>query len=46
MPEQLKPQEYLKKFNLMIKDDARLRLLVKTLVGPSCTCKKAEEIVV
>ncbi|XP_059168056.1 sister chromatid cohesion protein PDS5 homolog A-B-like isoform X2 [Physella acuta] len=45
MPEQLKPQEYLKKFNLMIKDDARLRLLVKTLVGPSCTCKKAEEIV-
>lgn len=44
-PDILKPQEYLKKFNIMLKDDARLRLQMKTLVGPSCTCKKAEEIV-
>ncbi|KAK3738251.1 hypothetical protein RRG08_039662 [Elysia crispata] len=44
-PDTLKPQEYLKKFNIMLKDDARLRLQIKTLVGPSCTCKKAEEIV-
>ncbi|GFO14487.1 sister chromatid cohesion protein pds5 homolog b [Plakobranchus ocellatus] len=44
-PDHLKPQEYLKKFNIMLKDDARLRLQIKTLVGPSCTCKKAEEIV-
>ncbi|BFZ14836.1 hypothetical protein BsWGS_17875 [Bradybaena similaris] len=44
-PDHLKPTDYLKKFNLMLKDDTRLRLLVKTLVGGSCTCKKAEEIV-
>ncbi|XP_012945070.1 sister chromatid cohesion protein PDS5 homolog A-B isoform X1 [Aplysia californica] len=44
-PEHLKPNEYLKKLNLILKDDSRLRLLMKTLVGPSCTCKKAEEIV-
>ncbi|KAH9494579.1 Sister chromatid cohesion protein PDS5 B [Bulinus truncatus] len=45
MSDMLRPQEYLKKFNLLLKDDARLRLLLKTLVGSSCTCKKAEEIV-
>jgi len=44
-PDHLKPNEYLKKLNLMLKDDRRLRVLMKTLVGPSCTCKKAEEIV-
>ncbi|XP_055894308.1 sister chromatid cohesion protein PDS5 homolog A-B-like isoform X1 [Biomphalaria glabrata] len=45
MSDLLRPQECLKKFNLLLKDDARLRLLMKTLVGSSCTCKKAEEIV-
>ena len=45
-PDHLKPNEYLKKLNLILKDDGRLRMLMKTLVGTSCTCKKAEDIVV
>lgn len=45
LPESVKPHENLKKLNLMLKDDARLRMLFKTLVGPNCSCKKAEEIV-
>jgi len=44
-PDHLKPNEYLKKLNLILKDDGRLRMLMKTLVGTSCTCKKAEDIV-
>ncbi|XP_076468516.1 sister chromatid cohesion protein PDS5 homolog A-like isoform X1 [Babylonia areolata] len=45
LPEQQKPNEYIKKLNLSLKDDRRMRQLFKTLVGNDCTCKKAEDIV-
>ncbi|KAK6173333.1 hypothetical protein SNE40_016804 [Patella caerulea] len=45
LPEQQKPQEQLKKFNIILRDDRRMRNLLKMIISPECTCKKAEEIV-
>jgi hypothetical protein len=46
LPEQQKPNEYIKKLNLALRDDRRMRQLFRTLVEPDCTCKKAEDTVV
>ncbi|XP_071087825.1 sister chromatid cohesion protein PDS5 homolog B-like [Haliotis cracherodii] len=45
LPEQQKPQEYLKKFSQKLRDDKRMRHLLKVVVHPECSCKKAEEAV-
>lgn len=45
LPEQQKPNEYIKKLNISLRDDKRMRQLFRTLVGTECTCKKAEDTV-
>ncbi|KAK7097021.1 sister chromatid cohesion protein PDS5 homolog A-like [Littorina saxatilis] len=45
LPEQQKPNEYIKKLNLSLRDDRRMRQLFRTLVATDCTCKKAEDTV-
>ena len=46
LPDMSKAQEYMKKFNKSLMEDTRLRAHVTHLVGPDCSCKKAEEHVV
>ncbi|KAK7496569.1 hypothetical protein BaRGS_00012221, partial [Batillaria attramentaria] len=45
LPEQQKPTEYIKKLNISLRDDRRMRQLFRALVGTDCTCKKAEDTV-
>ncbi|XP_025084821.1 sister chromatid cohesion protein PDS5 homolog A-like [Pomacea canaliculata] len=45
LPEQQKPHDYIKKLNISLRDDRRMRYLFKTLVGTDCSCKRAEDTV-
>jgi hypothetical protein len=46
LPDAQKAQEYMKKFNKILADDARVCGILVKLVNPDCTCKKAEDYVV
>ena len=46
LPETQKPNEHIKKLNISLKDDRRMRQLFRILISSDCTCKKAEDTVV
>ena len=41
-----KAHEYMKRFNKMLTEDARIRSTLSKLISYDCTCKKAAEYVV
>ncbi|KAL4230738.1 Sister chromatid cohesion protein PDS5 A [Mactra antiquata] len=43
LPDQQKALEQVKKLNELMRDDRRLRLLMRYLVSPDCNCRKAND---